>query len=154
MRRRRSQYRSGWLGGVMLLMHVGGAVAQAAPTAACARTEFEAVVDDAGEALRVLTQKNSPTFQGKLRALKVKRGWTHEQFLAEGVRFVRDETIAGFEQKSSVLLAKINGAGADTKAAADCAQLAALQSDMRALVAIQDEKWSYMFSTIDAELAK
>lgn len=124
--------------------------------ATCARADFEAVVDDAGEALRQLTQKNSPQFQAKLRALKEKRGWSNEQFMAEGTRFVRDDKIAALEDKSSNLLAKINDAGgeAGNAQAVDCKRLDALRSDLAALVAIQQEKWTYMFTNIEVELSK
>ena len=144
---------------VVLTLTAGGVAAAQTAVApeTCARTDFEAVVDDAGEALRQLTQKNSPAFQAKLRALKDKRGWSHDQFVVEGVRFVRDDKITGFEAQSTTLLARINGAAdqaGGTAAAVDCAQLAALKADMAALVAIQVEKWTYMFGNIDAELEK
>lgn len=130
--------------------------ARAQAPVACARADFEAVVDDAGEALRQLTQKNSPQFQAKLRALKEKRNWTNEQFMAEGARFVRDDRIAALEDKSSNLLAKINGAGgeAGNAQAVDCKRLDSLKSDLTALIAIQQEKWTYMFTNIEAELGK
>jgi hypothetical protein len=136
------------------------AVAQPAPGAgvisACVRTDFEAVVARAGDTLRALTQQNSPNFQGKLRALKDKRGWSHDQFLAEGTRFVRDEKIAEFEEKSGQLLARINDIGGSNsgQAGTDCAKLAELKSHMTSLVDIQTAKWAYMFTNIDAELAK
>src|ERR1700730_8105308 len=45
----------------------------------CAKADFEAVVDDAAAALRDLNLKNKPNFQEKLRQLKDKRGWSHDQ---------------------------------------------------------------------------
>jgi hypothetical protein len=124
-------------------------------SSACGRNEFEAVVASAGDALRTLTQQNSPTFQGKLRALKDKRGWSHDQFLAEGTRFVRDEKIAEFEEKSGHLLARINDiGGGNSQPGSDCSKLAELKSHMTSLVDVQTAKWSYMFANIDAELAK
>ncbi len=120
----------------------------------CARSDFESVVDDAGQVLRQLTQKHSPPFQAKLRALKDRRGWTHDQFVSEGMRFVRDDKITALEERSGQLLAKINGSGAEGAGSVDCTLLEALKSDMSALVSIQVEKWDYMFTTIDAELAK
>jgi hypothetical protein len=142
------------LAGLLPLALSVGAFAQAPAT--CARADFEAVVDDAGEALRQLTQKNSPQFQAKLRSLKEKRGWNSEQFMAEGTRFVRDDKIAALEERSTTLLAKINGAGgeAGTQATVDCKRLDSLKSDLAALVALQQEKWTYMFTNIEAELAK
>ena len=150
----------GRLIGAAILAAVPGvaASAQTAPpsSATCPRSDFEAVVDDAAEALRTLTQKNSPAFQAKLRQLKDKRGWSHEQFLAEGARFVRDDKIAEFEDQSGNLLARINGAGTETSArdATDCKRLAELRADMAALVDIQTAKWAYMFTNIDAALGK
>ena len=148
-----------WSGLLVSMLVVGSgalrcAAAETSASAACARTEFEAVVDDAGETLRQLTQKHSPAFQAKLRALKDKRGWSHDQFMAEGMRFVRDEKISALEATSGKLLAKINGAGSDAVAAGatECAALATLKADMQNLVAIQIEKWTYMFGNIDAEL--
>ncbi len=152
---RRAEWRTGLGALAMLLSWLGAASAQTV-SPACERTQFEAVVDDAGAVLRTLTQKNSPAFQAKLRALKDKRGWSHDQFLAEGARFVRDDTIAAFEDRSATLLAKINGAGGDVvqTTGGDCARLADLKADMTALVEIQNQKWTYMFTTLDAELAR
>ena len=131
------------------------AYAQAAP-AVCARAEFEAVVDDAGTVLREMTQKNSATFQAKLRALKVKRNWTQDQFVAEGTRFVQNEKIASLDETSARLLDAINRSdGANgSEPHDDCAHLTTMKADLTALVAVQNEKWSYMFATIDAELTK
>ncbi len=133
--------------------------AQTAPAppagVACSRAEFEAVVSEAAEKLRGLTQQKSPQFQGKLRSLKDKRGWSHDQFMTEGARFVADDKIAGYEEKSGQLLARLNGAGGDVVAAGtDCARLAELQATMASLVDLQSEKWTYMFGLVDAELAK
>jgi hypothetical protein len=135
-------------------------LAQSAPgpsaASACDRADFEAVVAGAGDRLRTLTQQNSPNFQGKLRALKDKRGWSHDQFLAEGTRFVRDEKIAEFEEKSGQLLARINDIDGATSGQQgnDCSKLAELKAHMSSLVDIQTAKWSYMFTNIEAELAK
>ncbi|MEQ1648284.1 MAG: hypothetical protein ABL898_06835 [Hyphomicrobiaceae bacterium] len=120
----------------------------------CQRTDFEAVVDGAAETLRSLTQQHSPVFQGKLRQLREKRGWTHEQFLAEGAKFVRDEKIAEYDDKSEQLLARINSAGDGGGKTPDCALLATLKGNMTALVETQNAKWTHMFSKLDAELVK
>ncbi len=123
--------------------------------AACQRTEFESVVASAADALRSITQQNSPAFQAKLRALKEKRGWSHEQFMAEGTRFVRDDKIAAFDEKSGDLLARINNAGSTSlQTETNCAQLTDLKANMAALVDIQTAKWTYMFANIDAEIAR
>jgi len=133
----------------------GQAAPQASAPGACGRAAFEAVVAQAADKLRTLTQQHSPVFQGKLRALKDKRGWSHEQFMAEGARFVQDDKIADYEEKSSQLLDRINNAGSGTgAAAADCQRLGDLQTTMTSLVDIQTAKWTYMNATIDAELAK
>ena len=138
--------------GALALMAVPWAPVFAQAT--CERTEFETVVTSAADALRAITQQNSPPFQAKLRALKDKRGWSHEQFMAEGARFVRDDKITAFDEKSGDLLARINDAGGGAPSQGNCAQLADLKANMAALVEIQTAKWSYMFANIDTELAR
>lgn len=126
-------------------------VPNALASGVCAKAEFEAVVDEASTTLVDLAQKNTPAFQARLRALKDKRGWTNEQFLTEGARFVRDDAIQSFDNKSQALLMQIN---ADTGGTADCNVLAALRQALATLVETQAAKWAYMFKSVDAELAK
>lgn len=121
----------------------------------CAKADFEAVVDEAAGALRALTHQNTPVFQGKLRQLKDKRGWSNDQFLTQAEPLVRDETIVGFDQKSEDLLARITQGGhSDTARAPDCAFLAELRTQMSVLVETQKAKWAYMFERLEKELAK
>jgi hypothetical protein len=133
--------------GILLLLSCSVAKADA-----CARGEFEAVVDQASETLVQLNQKNTPMFQAKLRSLKDKRGWSHDQFIKEGAPFVRDATIAGLDDTSQQLLVTINAQGnAD---GADCKVLGELRAAMTRLVETQNSKWAYMFDKLDKELAK
>jgi hypothetical protein len=134
----------GVLGAAVLIAAPCASVSAQTPPqtpATCARSDFEAVVASAADALRTITQQNSPSFQAKLRALKDKRSWSHEQFLADGARFVRDDKILSFDEKSGDLLARIN-------------ELAELKANMAVLVELQTAKWAYMFANIDAELAR
>ncbi len=117
----------------------------------CARTDFEAVVDQASATLVQVSQKNAPEFQDKLRALKEKRGWSNQQLIKDGEPFVRDEKISAFDEKSEQLLTKIN---TQASASADCKVLSELKMTMKALVETQAAKWAYMFDKIDKELAK
>lgn len=121
---------------------------------ACEKADFEAVVDGAAQTLRVIQQKQTPAFQAKLRALKEKRGWSHEQFLSEAARFVKDDRIAEFDEKSERLLLEINSTGDGGGKTPDCAVLAKLKAAMAALVETQNAKWAYMFQQVDAALAK
>jgi hypothetical protein len=132
---------------------IRAALAQAPP---CSKTDFEAVVDEAGAALRTLAQQNTPQFQARLRQLKQKRGWSDEQFLKEAEPLVRDDRIAVFDQKSEDLLARITGAGqsASPGGTPDCALLGGLRDSMGLLIDTQKAKWAYMFERIDAELRK
>ncbi|HWB45089.1 MAG TPA: hypothetical protein VG900_06565 [Hyphomicrobiaceae bacterium] len=122
----------------------------------CPKSEFEAVVDEAGAALRDLNQQNTPAFQAKLRQLRDKRGWTHDQFLTQAAPFVRDERIAGFDRKSEELLARITSESQPPPPGktADCALLAELRASMHNLIETQKAKWAYMFDKIDKELAR
>jgi hypothetical protein len=129
-------------------------ISQAQPPQ-CSKTDFEGVVDEAAGALRALNQKNTPAFQGKLRQLKDKRGWSHDQFLKEAAPFVRDDTIAGFDQKSEDFLLRITSGGqSGASEAPDCALLAELRATMKTLVETQQAKWAYMFAKIDKELGR
>jgi hypothetical protein len=143
-------------------------VAPAAPTAPavpappegaakeCAKSDFEVVVDDAAAALRDLNLKNKPDFQEKLRQLKDKRGWSHDQFMAEAAPYVRDDKIAVFDQESDQLLNDISSLGqegADAKTP-DCALLHELRARMKVLVDTQSAKWHYMFEKLNAALAQ
>ena len=123
----------------------------AAEAQTCARVDFEAVVDQASATLVQVAQRNAPAFQAKLRALKDKRGWTNDQLMKDGATFVRDETIAGYDERSEQLLIKINTQGG---ASADCAVLNELRAAMTALVETQTAKWTYMVDKIDKELAR
>lgn len=143
---------------LVFLAAAGGVQAQDAAGAggACAKADFEAVVDEAAAALRDLNLKNKPAFQEKLRALKDKRGWTHDQFLKEAAPFVRDDRIAVYDQDSERLLSDISSQGQEGAEAKtpDCALLLELRARMTVLVKTQSEKWAYMFQKLDAALAQ
>jgi len=125
-------------------------------TPACAKIDFETVVNEAGAALRDLNQQNTPLFQTKLRQLKDKRNWSNDQFLKEAEPLVRDEAIAGYDKKSEELVGRIMGAGQaePAPAAPDCALLADLRAALKVLVETQKAKWTHMFAKIEKELAK
>jgi hypothetical protein len=132
-------------------------VAAQSPTAgSCTKADFEAVVDEAAGALRDLNQSNKPTFQEKLRLLKDKRGWSHDEFLKAAAPFVQDDRIRDYDQRSNELLDKITAMGQEgsTAKAPDCALLSELHGNMKALVEAQQAKWTYMFGKLDAELTK
>lgn len=144
------RWRTGIGVGVLLaLLGVGEARAQA-----CSRSDFEAVVDQASATLRDLVQRNTADFQGKLRALKAKRGWTQDQLMSEGARFVRDDKIAEYDERSEGLLARINQGSDGGGKTPDCGMLGDLRATMATLIEVQEAKWRHMSTTIDAELAK
>ena len=122
----------------------------------CSKADFEAVVDEAAAALRGLNHQNTPQFQAKLRQLKDKRAWSHEQFLVEAAPFVRDDAIAGFDQKSEDFLARITQGGQSqaTAGALNCKLLLELRGSLASLLETQKAKWTYMMDKINAELAK
>jgi hypothetical protein len=148
--------RAGFLVAAALLVALPAASGPLAQPAQCSKADFEAVVDEAAGALRDLALQNTPQFQARLRQLKAKRGWSDEQFLKEAEPLVRDEKIAGFDQKSEELLARITGAGqvGASSEAPDCTLLGGLRASMGMLVETQKAKWSYMFDKIDGELRK
>ncbi len=134
---------------------LAGATAPAAP-AQCTKAEFEDVVDEAAAALRGLNDKNRPAFQEKLRQLKDKRGWSHDEFLKQAAPFVKDDKIAVYDQDSEHLLSDISSQGQEGAEAKtpDCAVLLELRARMKVLVETQAAKWDYMFKKLDAALAQ
>lgn len=144
-----------WLWGAVFACGVAiAAPAVAQQPASCTKSDFEAVVDEAAAALRSLNHQNTPSFQGKLRQLKDKRGWSQEQFMTEAAPLVRDETIAGFDSKSEDLLARITSGGQESGGPPNCALLADLRGQMKSLIETQKAKWTYMFDKLEQELRK
>jgi hypothetical protein len=141
---------------LILLALAFAPVRSGAPPTACAKAEFEDVVDAAAAALRDLNNKNRPEFQDKLRQLKDKRGWDNDRFLKEAAPYVKDEQIEVFDEKSNDLLAKISSMGQEGSSAPapDCSMLSDLKSQMNVLVETQTAKWSYMFEKLAKELAQ
>ena len=141
---------------VVLLALAGTGQAALSQGAACAKADFEAVVNAAGAALRDLAQQNTPQFQAKLRELKDKRSWSNDEFLKQAEPLVRDETIAGYDKKSEELVTRITGGGGRSEAepAPDCALLTGLQADLKLLVETQQAKWTHMLAKVEKELAK
>lgn len=140
----------------LLLALAGAGQAVLSQAAACAKADFEAVVNAAGAALRDLAQQNTPVFQAKLRELKDKRSWTNDEFLKQAEPLVRDEMIAGYDKKSEELVARIagGGSGSESDAAPDCALLTGLQADLKLLVETQQAKWTHMLAKVQQELGK
>jgi len=132
------------------------AVPSAAGAQTCSRSDFEAVVGEAAQALRALNHKNKPAFQAKLRELKAKRGWSHDQFLAAAAPIVQDQKISTYDEQSTAFLSRIEqlGAEATTAASPDCGRLAEVRKSMTDLVAVQKAKWAYMFERVTAELSR
>lgn len=126
------------------------------PAQGCEKADFEAVVADAAIALRELNQKNKPSFQARLKDLKDRRGWSHDQFLKEAAPFVQDNQITDYDERSAAFLEKIESMGAEGANAAvpKCAVLGEVKGAMKSLVAVQTDKWTYMFGKIELELKK
>ncbi|MBA2124662.1 hypothetical protein DLM45_00255 [Hyphomicrobium methylovorum] len=122
----------------------------------CTKADFESVVETAAAGLRDLNIKNRPEFQEKLRELKDKRGWSHDEFMQKAKPFVRDDKMVVYDQSSDELLSAISSMGQEGAASAkpDCAMLLELRARMKLLVDTQTAKWTYMFGKINAELAK
>src|SRR5262245_49139456 len=143
-----------WAVAATLLALSGAGSVASAQAPACAKTDFEAVVNEAAAALRDLNRKNTPPFQARLLQLKDKRGWSHDQFLKEAAPFVRDDQIAGYDQKSEELLARITGGGQASGPAPDCALLADLRGALKILVETQVAKCTYVVGKLEKELVK
>ena len=125
-----------------------------AVAAACTRDDFAAVVDDASDTLRTLNADNTPKFQAKLRSLKDRRKWNHDEFMKQAAPFVQDDKIQGLDEQTATLLNKIQGLGEGGGGREpDCALLNVLKAHMRDLVETTQAKWTYMNGKIDTALA-
>src|SRR5262249_33587447 len=101
---------------VLLLAPLGASRAALSQAAACAKADFEAVVNAAGAALRDLAQQNTPVFQSKLLQLKDKRSWSNDELKTQAGPLLRDETTTGLDKKSEELVARITGGGGQADA--------------------------------------
>ena len=135
---------------------LGASSSGRAEPADCTKQEFESVVEDAAASLRELNNKNRPAFQEKLRELKDKRKWSHDEFIDKAKPFVRDDKTAVYDKTTDELLSAIASMGQEGAAAAtpDCAVLLELRARMKVLVDTQTAKWSYMFQKLNTELEK
>jgi hypothetical protein len=122
----------------------------------CTREAFESVVGQSAAALRDLTGKNRPLYQARLRDLKEKRGWAHDQFLKEAAPIVQDARTDAYDKTSGELLTDIQRMGAEGSAAPkpDCAALGRLRDRMEALVEAQRQKWAYLIDKVEQELGR
>ncbi len=114
------------------------------------------MVEEAAGSLRDLNAKNRPAFQERLRTLKDKRGWSHDQFMKEAAPYVRDEKIEVFDKSTDELLSAISTMGQEgaARGTPDCALLLELRARMKALVDTQTAKWNYMFGKLETALSK
>jgi hypothetical protein len=138
------------------LVACSGALKAEPAATTCTKEDFEEVVEAAAGSLRDLNNANRPAFQEKLRELKDKRKWSHDDFIDKAKPFVRDDKTAVFDKTTDELLSAIGSMGQQgaTSAAPDCAVLLELRARMKLLVDTQTAKWSYMFGKLDGELAK
>jgi hypothetical protein len=127
----------------------------AEPAQSCSKENFESVVEEAAGSLRDLNSKNRPLFQEKLRQLKEKRHWNHDEFIDKAKPFVKDEKTAVYDQATDELLSAIASMGqlGASSSSPDCALMIELRVRMKNLVDTQLAKWVYMFQKLDAELA-
>lgn len=143
----------GWRQVLIAAILAAFGTAPAAKAENCAREDFTKVVGEAADALKALNDDNARLFQAKLRELKAKRGWSHDQFMKEAAPLVRDERIAAFDEETNAILTSINSIGGGGEAQTpDCKLLAELRSQMTQLVKITQAKWTYMFGKISMAL--
>jgi hypothetical protein len=140
---------------VVAIASAGTYLRAAGAPATCAKEDFETVVEQAAGSLRDLNSKNRPMFQEKLRELKEKRHWSHDEFMQKAKPFVRGDDTAVYDQKTNELLSAIASMGQEgaTASTPNCTLMPELRSRMKMLVETQSAKWAYMFKKLDAELA-
>jgi hypothetical protein len=140
----------------IVVVGCGAGLQAAAGEGTCKKEDFEAAVETAAASLRDLNSKNRPGFQEKLRALKDKRMWSHDEFVTNAAPFVRDDKTEVYDKTTNDLLSAISSMGQQGPGPEppDCAVLIELRARMKMLVDTQIAKWSYMFEKLNTELAK
>jgi hypothetical protein len=127
----------------------------------CEQAAFTATVSEASAKLSAMNEENKRIFQGKLLALKAREGWTDGEYAAKATPFVKDETIAAFDNGNNVLLAKVPqlGGGAEFAMAGitdlparRCAMLEDLRALMAELVTNTQAKWAHMLGKLEIAL--
>ena len=135
----------------------------------CEREAFTGLVDQAKAELTALNTTNKQLFQAKLQVLKDSRGWSDKELVANATPFVRDETIAAFDDETKALLARIPelnvrpsrsvaslaGAVPSANAALEkrCAAIERLQGILGKVVESTRAKWAYMIGKLDVAIA-
>lgn len=140
------------------------AAALAEPSGECGQAAFAAVVSEASAQLNAMNSQGKVDFQQKLQRLRERRGWSHEEFIAEATPFVQNDEIAAFDQDSQHLLANVAELGAPAPVQASltglsagsdgdhCAMLAKLRGLMVKLVENTKAKWAFMIGRVDSAL--
>lgn len=130
-------------------------------TAGCEQAAFSSAVSNASAALSTMNEENKKAFQAKLLALKTREGWTDGDYAAKATPFVKDATIAAFDEGNKALLEKVPQLGGTVEATAalplgDSGRRCAMLEDLRGLMARVVEntraKWVHMQGKLDSAL--
>jgi hypothetical protein len=121
---------------------------------ACTADQISAAVDQAGDALRAITQANQPRLEQRLKALKVRRGWTEAEAEDKAYAELADARTAELDQTANELLARIDQLGnLPANAVPECGRLQELEAASLELQATVKAKSAYMLSRLDSLIA-
>ena len=136
--------------------------AMAGAQGGCDQAAFAAVVAEAGAALSAMNGENKKSFQDRLQLLRSRENWSDADYLAKATPFVKDGSIAAFDDGNKTLLAKVQALGAAPVAAGiaplpspdgrHCAMLDELRGLMAQVVENTRAKWGYMLGKVDAAM--
>src|SRR5262245_12724597 len=136
----------------LLLLLAQAALAQGASQ--CTREDFAKAVNEAGAALRQLSQENSPRLDAKMRQLSTKMRWPQSGYEEKAYQALHDERVAALDSQANELLAKIDTLGTvGGTATPECSRLPELTAASLELQATVKTKTAYLMSKLDQMLA-
>jgi hypothetical protein len=136
----------------LLFLAAQAALAQGASQ--CTREDFAKAVNEAGAALRKLSQESTPRLNAKMRQLRTKMRWPQSGYEEKAFEALHDDRIATLDAQANELLARIDTLGTvEGTAAPDCSRLPELSATSLELQATVKTKTAYLMSKLDQMLA-
>lgn len=121
---------------------------------ACTAEQFSMTVDQAGAALRAVTQANQPKLEQQMKAFKAKRGWAEPEAEDKAYEALSDARMADLDRTANELLARIDQLGnLPANAVPECGRLQELEAASLELQAVVKAKSSYLLSRLESLIA-
>lgn len=135
------------------LLAISGLAARAL-SKECSVTELAAAVDEVGSSLRTYNQSAMPDVDAKMQQLRIKKGWSEQDFLTFSSDYLHDARMSGLDEKANRLLLRIDSLGPrEGEANVDCARIPDVRASGLELLAVMKAKTAHMINLIDSEVS-